>query len=165
MKCNAKGILFLIAAFLIVYKSDPAMAEPNIDQLTPNTYEKKEFNKNTDFLHEKSLSERRQSIPEEQKGLTFIKPSSDPMEKIQEQLFSQSTKENNTIRAKAQQMQLFSGEEERQFITEEDTGTTAEKESGLSLLYIVLLVAGILVVFAFLIPKMAQSKEFEKKVI
>ncbi|PLR83444.1 type VII secretion protein EssA [Bacillus canaveralius] len=156
-----------LKGFIIAYMFPAAIflngisvgASPNIDDLMPNTYEKKEFNENTNFLHEDSLYDNKKAIPEEQKGLTFEGQKSNPLEGVKDQLFSGDAKANNTITAKAERLKLFSDvENKNKFDVSEDTESITNDNPKLIILYICLLAVGVIVMLGLLIPKMAQSK-------
>ncbi|WP_394373041.1 type VII secretion EssA family protein [Bacillus aquiflavi] len=70
-------------------------------------------------MHEKSLSERKYAIPEEQKELTFKRQEIKPIEEVKNQLFIGSEKQNNSIIAQTEKLQLFS-EKESDFLIEEE---------------------------------------------
>ncbi|WP_370224341.1 type VII secretion protein EssA [Cytobacillus sp.] len=150
-------VLALIPAFWLI-AGQSAGATPDFNNLTPNTYEKKEFKENTDYLHEKSLYENKKEIPEEQKDLTFTKKNLDPLKEVKEQLFDGGETANNTITAKADQLQLFSDSKQESFLKAEDQ-TPAEQDNKLIFLYIILLVIAIGVIMGFLIPRMARQAD------
>jgi type VII secretion protein EssA len=150
-------IILLIPAFWLI-AGQSAGATPDFDNLTPNTYEKKEFKENTDYLHEKSLYENKKEIPEEQKDLTFTKKNLDPLKEVKDQLFDGGATTNNTITAKADQLQLFSDSKQESFLKAEDQ-TPAEQDNKLIFLYIILLVIAIGVIMGFLIPRMARQAD------
>ncbi|MBG9443068.1 type VII secretion protein EssA [Cytobacillus firmus] len=150
-------IILLIPAFWLIAGQN-AGATPDFNNLTPNTYEKKEFKENTDYLHEKSLYENKKQIPEEQKDLTFTKKNLDPLKEVKEKLFDGGETTTNTITAKADQLQLFSDSKQESFFKAEDQ-VPAEQDNKLMILYIILLVIAIGVIMGFLIPRMAKQPD------
>jgi type VII secretion protein EssA len=147
-------ILFPAVHILFVHT---AVANLNFNQLTPNTYEKNEFEDNKDYLHEQSLLERKEPILEEQKELTFMKKEEDPAKRISEQLF----KEDNRIKivtGKAEQMDLFSDPEQGSLFQEDHSEKPIEQNSKLKILYIGLVILAMAIMLVFLIPKMAQGE-------
>jgi len=148
-------ILFLLPAILIIAER-PAGATPDINNVTPNTYEKKEFKDNTDYLHEKSLYENKKQIPEAQKDLTFTKKNYDPLKDVKEQLFAGEDKIHNTITAKADQLDLFSKADQESFYMSDSSQNPIEKNKKLMILYVFLLVIALAVILGFLIPRMAK---------
>jgi type VII secretion protein EssA len=154
-------ILLLVIISLTSGVTVKAETESNLEELDPNIYEEKELKENTDYLHEESLYEKRNSIPEEQKDLTFEKPSRDEKDDLQEQLFTNYTKEKNTIKSKAEQMDLFSGNAEPSMSISETENKDNSQNSGLMMTYILLIAIGVILMIGFLIPKMTQSKKTE----
>ncbi|MEM5016460.1 type VII secretion protein EssA [Metabacillus indicus] len=159
MTCRTLSSLILLLA-LVLSGGASALAETDLNQLDPNVYEEKERKENTEYLHEKGLYEKRKEIPEEQKSLTFQKPGRDAADELKDRLFTQYTKENNTIKSKAEQMGLFSEN------TDQASGTISTEEeqqqsgnTGLLMTYILLIAVGVLLIIGILIPKMTQSKK------
>lgn len=148
-------MLLLPAAF--TFAERPAGATPGFNNLAPNTYEKKEFNDNTDYLHEESLYENKKQIPEEQQDLTFTKKNYDPLKKVKEQLFTDSERINNTITAKANQLGLFSKTDQETSYAAKDSGNPIKENNKLMILYVFLLILAMGVLLGFLIPKMANQ--------
>ncbi|MCM3705276.1 MULTISPECIES: type VII secretion protein EssA [Cytobacillus] len=158
MKLNRflKVIILLPALWLLACHS--AGATPDFNDVTPNTYEKKKFKENTDYLHEKSLYENKKQISEEQKDLTFTQKSLDPLKEVKEKLFDGSETTNNTITAKADQLQLFSDSKQESFFKTENQ-EPVEKDNKLMILYIILLLIAIGVIMGLLIPRMAKQPD------
>ncbi|MGD6793972.1 type VII secretion protein EssA [Metabacillus indicus] len=159
MKCRTLIAAFLLLA-LVLAGGAAALAETDLDQLDPNVYEEKELKENTEYLHEKALFEKREEIPEEQKDLTFKKPGRDAEDELKDRLFTQYTKENNTIKSKAEQMGLFSQSSD-QASGRISTGEEQQQSgnTGLLMTYILLIAVGVLLIIGILIPKMTQSKK------
>lgn len=110
MKRNLAIKLILLLIFLSLGPAFSARAETGIEDLTPNEYKKREFKKNTELLHEKSLSEKKVQMSELQRGLKLSVPKDESYNDVISTLFEGSKKENNTITAKAEQLKLFSSE-------------------------------------------------------
>jgi type VII secretion protein EssA len=156
LKKHLKVLVLIPALWLLAGQN--AGATPDFNNITPNTYEKKEFKENTDYLHEKSLYENKKQIPEEQKDLTFTKKTLDPLKEVKEKLFGGGETTNNTITAKADQLQLFSDSKQENFFNAEDQAP-AEKDNKLMILYIILLLIAIGVIMGLLIPRMAKQPD------
>ncbi|UQX53221.1 type VII secretion protein EssA [Cytobacillus pseudoceanisediminis] len=109
-------------------------------------------------MHEKSLYENKKEIPEEQKDLTFTKKNLDPLKEVKDQLFDGGETTNNTITAKADQLQLFSDSKQESFLKAEEQ-TPTEQDNKLIYLYIILLIIAIGVIMGFLIPRMAKQAD------
>ncbi|MGD6993556.1 type VII secretion EssA family protein [Sutcliffiella horikoshii] len=73
MKAKIALLLIAVSALMSLQSLNGTvtMADSDIESLEPNSYEKKDFKENTNFLRENNLNERRESVPEEQKLLTF----------------------------------------------------------------------------------------------
>ncbi|MGG4489412.1 type VII secretion protein EssA [Metabacillus idriensis] len=151
--------LFLLIFVFTSWRPGHAETVTNLEELDPNVYEEKELKENTEYLHEESLYEKRTTIPEEQKDLTFEKPSSDQKDELQEQLFTDYTKEKNTIKSKAEQLDLFSGSAEPSLSMTETVNSDTTQNSGLMMTYILLIAIGVILMLGLLIPKMTQSKK------
>jgi type VII secretion protein EssA len=159
MKCKAGISLFLLLLFLIITSVVTVNAETNLNELDPNIYEEKERKENTNYLHEKSLYEKRNAIPEEQKNLTFKKPLRDEQDELKKQLFTAYTKEKNTIKSKSEQMELFSGNPEPTMSMAETEVNASGQNSGLTMTYILLIAIGVILMMGLLIPRMSQGKK------
>lgn len=159
MKCKTGISFFLLLLFLVITSGVTAIAETNLNELDPNIYEEKERKENTNYLHEKSLYEKRNEIPEEQKNLTFKKPSRDEQDEIKKQLFTDYTKEKNTIKSKSEQMELFSGSSELSLSMAEPEDIASGQNFGLTMTYILLIAIGVILMIGLLIPRMSQGKK------
>ncbi|MFC0273109.1 type VII secretion protein EssA [Metabacillus herbersteinensis] len=148
-KWIVKGAFYImLLSFLLA--SPPAHAKPDLNGLEPYYYEGEKTKRGAEFFREKSKNETPESIPEEQRSLTFKKQSGNELERIQTQLFSNYTRENNTITAKAEKMELFSSTEERATspVTSQDS---ASQSSGLLYLFGGLIAVSVLTLFGFII--------------
>ncbi len=154
-------IVFLLLVFLMIFDKT-AGATPNFHQLMPNSYEENEFEDNKEYLHEQSLFENKEPIPEEQKELTFTKKNDDPIKQISEQLFAGDSKMNHPVTVKAEQLGLFSNFEKGSLYQEDYSKKPMKQNSQLMILYIGLVILAMVVMLVFLIPKMAQGKQTTK---
>ncbi len=131
---KAKILLVAILASLL-FTGAPVLANTDIEDLVPNDYQDNKFRKNTDLIHERNLyNNERSTIPEEQKGLTFDGAGSETSEERLDALFQGTEKDTNTIKAKADNLKLFSETETAKLGSLEEQG---EKSSSLSLLIII----------------------------
>lgn len=164
MRLNSKIliVLMLLAIRVLFTDADSARADSGIDDLTPNTYEKKDFKENTDYLHDKSLYENKKSIPKEVQDLTFKKKNSNPLEKVKAQLFTDTNKETNTIASKALLLNLFTDDNVKRYDHEDKMEQTAKQKSRILILYIGLLIIGLLILLFILIPKMVHSRTVQE---
>ena len=159
MKLNRRimlALLFPISLFINVNATEAAA--PDLETLTPNEYEKKEFKENTEYLHEKALYENKQSIPEQQKELTFELPTADSNEEILNQLFVGEMNTKQTIAEKAEQMNLFSDKKPEDLRLKEKSEHSPNRQIQLMII-IGLLAIGLMVMLVLLIPKMMQGNQ------
>ncbi|TYS76162.1 type VII secretion protein EssA [Rossellomorea aquimaris] len=89
----------------------PISANTNINDLIPNDYQNNDFKKNTDLIHDQTLTNEKIKIPEEQKSLTFEGISINKLNELTDKLFKSEEKDTNTIKAKAENLKLFSESE------------------------------------------------------
>ena len=165
MRLNGKTLilLMLLAIRVLFTDADSARADSGIDDLTPNTYEKKDFKGNTDYLHDKSLYENRENgSSKEVQDLTFKKNNSNPLEKVKAQLFTDTNKETNTIASKALLLNLFTDDNVKSYDHEDTMEQTAKQKSRILILYIGLLIIGLLILLVILIPKMVHSRTVQE---
>ncbi|MBP3039682.1 type VII secretion protein EssA [Bacillaceae bacterium Marseille-Q3522] len=164
MRYKKQIVAFVMFGVLLMINGNLALAAPqNFDKLNPNTYEKQEFNENTDFLHEESLYENKEAIPEEQLVLTFEQQEASSLDHVKARLFADMEKKNNTIVIKAQQMQLFSNTGEENLQLAEYSETVANQNGKLMIVYICLVVIAIFIILVLLIPKMVQGMQESKE--
>ncbi|WP_243290995.1 type VII secretion protein EssA [Bacillus sp. FJAT-47783] len=150
---------FLTVALLACLPFNVAFADSDqIEELEPNVYEKDKTNRNTEYLHDEALYKQKQSIPEEQKILTFEKDTKNPIEEIKNQLFQDSDIENNTVVAKAEKLGLFSDVGLEMKGTPETQTEEKEGVSTLFILYVTAIVVGIGLLFLLLIPAIQKQK-------
>ncbi len=128
LKSRKKGlwILFFTVCFLLL-QHQVVVAETNIDELVPNDYQKENVKINKDLLLDKQQNQQRTNIPEEQKGLTFKGEKASNDSEVISSLFKENSKNLNTIKTKAENLQLFSSEEkisQGQTVGEEATSST-----------------------------------------
>lgn len=76
----------------------------------PNQYEEKKVDLNTDYFHEDSLLDRREGLSEQVQSLTFDGSKITSFDELREELFLSPVKETNTITSRAQELGLFTGE-------------------------------------------------------
>src|SRR5690625_317437 len=149
-----KFLSFVILLGVIIRLSTVSLADEESETVEPNVYEKREINIQKDFRD--NLIERRE-LPEEQKELTFEKPTETESEQIMDELFQSNVIETNTITSKAAQMDLFS-------MSDQESKRDMEEEpvpEGSNLLMI-LMIAGVIIIIAMLfviIPKLQHTRD------
>ncbi|WRP06550.1 type VII secretion protein EssA [Rossellomorea aquimaris] len=102
--------LALVASMIMMF-SPPILATTDINELIPNDYQENKFKKNSDLIHDQSSTNQKIQIPEEQKNLTFEGKSSNGLSELKEKIFQSEEKDTNTIKAKAENLKLFSQSE------------------------------------------------------
>jgi type VII secretion protein EssA len=131
--------LLLIGGFVIMFVP-PISANTNIKDLIPNDYQNNDFKKNTDLIHDQTLTNEKIKIPEEQKSLTFEGISSNKLNELNDKLFKSEEKDTNTIKAKAENLKLFSQSESARL------GNLEERsQNGSSLSILIAMLVGICV--------------------
>ncbi|WLR60971.1 type VII secretion protein EssA [Guptibacillus hwajinpoensis] len=122
-------IICLITMIFLCCHLIPVAVEANTDinELLPNEYQKNKFKKNTDLIHDSSNSKEMEEISEDQKTISFNGKKVFNPENTLSELFLSMSKENSTIKDKAENLNLFSETETAAFnsINEEDTETTS----------------------------------------
>ncbi|MFC0190217.1 type VII secretion protein EssA [Fictibacillus aquaticus] len=155
-------LIKLVLAFVLLFtflSSKTASAEKNINNLSPNLYEKKDRNNNTDFFTDEPLNEQKTPIPEEQKSLTFKMKPDEKWENIKGELFAEgSGEEKSTVAQKAKQLHLFSGKNSGQFLNRTDE-TKETSQSALPIVYIILIALGVLMIVLLILPGMRRRNE------
>ncbi|MGE6754964.1 type VII secretion protein EssA [Rossellomorea sp. NPDC071047] len=131
--------LLLIGGFVIMFVP-PISANTNIKDLIPNDYQNNDFKKNTDLIHDQTLTNEKIKIPEEQKSLTFEGISSNKLNDLTDKLFKSEEKDTNTIKAKAENLKLFSQSESARLGNLEERSQT-----GSSLSILIAMLVGICV--------------------
>ncbi|MGM0752844.1 MAG: type VII secretion protein EssA [Bacillota bacterium] len=118
--------LALVAGMIMMF-SHPILANTDINDLIPNDYQENKFKKNSDLIHDQSSTDQKIEIPEEQKSLTFEGELSNGLSDLKEKIFQSEEKDTNTIKAKAENLKLFSqsGSEKLRNLEEESTSSSS----------------------------------------
>lgn len=133
-------ILLMFAVYYLAIAEVVQADTTKIDELVPNEYEQNEFKSNTNLLKEDTLNNQPLNIPEEQKAITFEKEKISKDEELKKELFLSDAADQNTVKAKAEELQLFSSEEAAtSHQVEEDTPSS----SHLSLSILIWAIVGI----------------------
>ncbi|OAS83037.1 MULTISPECIES: type VII secretion protein EssA [Metabacillus] len=133
-------ILLIMTTFQLLLAGVVHADTTEIDELVPNDYQKNQFKKNNELLHDDSLSDQRLNIPEELKGLNFQREKISQEDIIKSTLFLSESSDNNTIKAKALEMELFTEADSSMINSmEEDTPSS----SNLSLTILIWAMVGI----------------------
>lgn len=146
--------------FLVCTGPETVFAGASIRELAPNLYEENQIKESTEYLQEESLSGKKKRLPEEQKDLTFTKSADNQLEDLQDDLFNQSVKVDNSTASKAKTMGLFAAGREENLSAEDDGEEQNKNTTGfsISVIYSALIILGIGVLLALLIPGMRKNK-------
>ncbi|MBH0158207.1 type VII secretion protein EssA [Fictibacillus sp. 5RED26] len=155
-----KKILSGMILFLICIGPETVFAGATIRDLAPNLYEENQIKESTEYLQEESLSDKKERLPEEQKDLTFTKTADNQLEDLQGGLFDQSVKMDNSTASKAKTMGLFSAGSEDTLSNSVDDEEQNVNKSGfsISVIYSALIILGVAVLLALLIPGMRKTR-------
>lgn len=150
-----KLAFFLVWALLFTF---PGLGNAEEDTIVePNQYNEKDIELQTEYFHEESLLEKKRSLPEEQKALTFEPEKYNFYETVERTLFQSSSSENNTIQAKADQLEIFTSNE-RQYTGSNNTEQKHSFSFDLTLLLGIIAVVAVLCLFLILVPKMSKGE-------
>jgi type VII secretion protein EssA len=159
---QAKQILLILLMMAVFYLTNTALVYADttkINELVPNDYQQNEFKSNTNLLKDNTLRNQPANIPEELKGLTFEKEKVSKDEQLKNQLFLSSATDQNTVKAKAEELELFSSEETTMSNRlEEDTPSS----SNLSLSILIWGLVGVsivLLIFVLVVWGRTQAKQ------
>lgn len=148
------GTKLMLLPFLLSFPLYTKAENEDVN-VEPNEYQEKDIKLNTDYLHENSLYEQRETLSEEQLMLKFDGEKLNENTMLADHLFNESDKGTNTITAKSEQFDITF---ERKLKASEQE-TIAQRPSNQSILITSLFVGAILLgiaVLFFLIPKAIQ---------
>lgn len=163
MKAKKVILVVLCTALLCFPKSGVVLADENktIDELEPLLYEKLEFKKNTDYLHDVKKTEMKNTIPIKQFDIYFDGRRKLPNRNDSSFLFlSDERGENSTVAARSLELKLFtSGEKETNtkgnFSQQQQEGSS--NGNLLTLVFLLIIASGIIILFVVFLPKLAQT--------
>lgn len=154
---EVKGVIGVLEDLDNMSKQQTGSAEEDriVEQ---NQYNEKDIELQTEYFHEGSLLEKKKSLPEELKALTFEPERYNFYETVERTLFQSSSSENNTIQAKADQLELFTSNE-RQYTGSNNTEQKNSFSFDLTLLLGIIAVVAVLCLFLILVPKMSKGEK------
>lgn len=163
-RMKVKPLLFLaillftfIGNSLLVLAEEPKKAE----ELEPVIYEKLEFKKKTEYLHDKQKTEMKNTIPKKQVDIYFDGRKKLPNRADTSYLFQTDERgEKSTVTAKSSELKLFSNKETT--LSNEPSLIVEDEISGNSfrtILFFSLIGIGILSLFVIFLPKLANVAE------
>ncbi|WP_342601103.1 type VII secretion EssA family protein [Psychrobacillus sp. FSL H8-0483] len=153
------SILFLILVGngFVVFAEEPK----KVEDLDPVIYEKLEFKKNTDYLHDKKKTEMKNTIPKKQVDIYFDGRKKLPNRGDTSYLFQTAERgEKSTVTAKSSELKLFS--EKDITLADESVSKIEEKSSSNSVRTIIFLGVigiGILTLFVIFLPRLVSTSE------
>ncbi|MDG5471924.1 type VII secretion protein EssA [Jeotgalibacillus sp. ET6] len=106
MKRPKRIMFYSLLLFSLWTAAEPERASASMVQ--PNQYEEKEINVDTNYFHEQSMRQQRESLSEEVLELTFDGEKTTNFDELRAGLFLSPAKETNTIASRAREMELFS---------------------------------------------------------
>lgn len=158
MKFRIASLLAIVIIFvsLITFNVTVKHAESDIESLTPNSYQKRDFRENTNFLRENNLNEHRESLPEEQKLLTFKQREKKAEEDFIGSLFTTDEEKSTTIQVTSLELKLFTQQDTSRYQAVVTTESPSKTNSIIILLYGFLAIAVILLL-VLILPRMAKG--------
>ncbi len=159
MKANVTSLLVAVFIFcaLLPLNTGVIFADSDIESLEPNSYQKRDFRENTNFLRENNLNERRESVPEEQKLITFKQREKKEEDDFFGSLFTTEEVKSTTIQANAEDLKLFSEQETIRYQAVVATENQSKMNSITILLFGFLAIA-VIVLIVLILPRMAKGK-------
>ena len=125
----------------------------------PNQYKEKEVRINTDYFHDEALLERKESLPDEVKELTFLNDELSVSELAKEMIFQSTVHEQTVIETKAKQFALFSAE-----VAYGETSDYAVKERSVGVIqFVLIIVAAVCIVCIFVLTAGKMNTNVRKK--
>jgi type VII secretion protein EssA len=94
-----------------------------------------------------------ETVPKEQKQLTFEEVEAPNSEQIEKQLFQTAIRESNTVQAKTAQIGLFSNPD----TTVKMEAETQTEEAASSIMVLMIISVIIIIMFIFILPKIKQK--------
>ncbi|AYV72199.1 type VII secretion protein EssA [Niallia circulans] len=127
-------ILIVIMAIFSWLTEQTARADSMIDRLQPNEYESGRNQKNTDFLKESSQSSKTDGLTAEKRAISFDGSKANDHDKWKGQLFTQKVETGSSITRKAEELQLFTDDEENVHYRVDSVGAENSTELSMALL-------------------------------
>lgn len=143
---------------LVAFAEEPKKAE----DLDPVIYEKLEFKKNTDYLHDKKKTEMKNTIPKKQIDIYFDGRQVLPDRGDVSYLFLTAERgEKSTVTAKSSELKLFSATDAKQ--AELTVAELEEEKSSsnriMTILFFGIVVLGLIALFAILLPRLVNAND------
>lgn len=156
------NLLLLALLLLLIFPQEVIYAEEerSIDQLDSILYEKLQFKKNTDYLHDKKKVETKNTLPEKQLNLYFDGSRQLPNRQDTSSLFRTDERtEQSTMAVRAAELKLFSERKSESPKEKLSQPTSSGTNNTLrTWIFIGIVVAGLLLLFVVMVPKLSQSR-------
>ena len=127
---NHKWIIVLVMSVGLIMGVESVYAT-----VEPHQYKEKEVKIDTDYFHDESLLERKESLPDELKDLTFSNKKQSASELVTGIVFYSAVNQQTVIETKAEQLQLFSADS-----AHNETTDNSEKKDSIGTIQFVLIV-------------------------
>jgi hypothetical protein len=157
-------LLVMVCAFWLIAGNDVGADEvETIHDLDPVIYDKLEFKKNTDYLHDQQKIEMKNTLPVEQFDIDFDGSKQLPDRGNTSYLFQEAEREKkSTVAAMTSEIGLF--EDEGKYRKAEEVQApianneqTVGNNTGRTIIFIGLIAVGLLFLFAFLLPRLINQ--------
>ncbi|MFJ5769046.1 type VII secretion EssA family protein [Psychrobacillus sp. NPDC093180] len=155
-------LLLVLLAFVVLFvdlQVVSAEEDKTIEELEPVIYEKLQFKKNTDYLHDGKKTEMKNTIPDKQFNIYFDGRKQLPNRSDTSFLFQTSVRgEKSTVAAKSSELNLFMAESKNDmqlpdsFIDDRETATNNTR----TLIFLAIIAIGLLALFIVVLPKLVQ---------
>ena len=139
--------------------------EKTIKELDPVIYEKLEFKKNTDYLHDVKKTEMKNTIPEKQFNIYFDGRKKLPNRSDTSYLFLTAERgEKSTVAAKTSELKLFSdgAKENSELMNTSMEEIEPSGNKARTFIFLAILVVGLVTLFIVIVPRMVQSEVSKK---
>ena len=149
-------LLMLAGNGCIAFAEEPKKAE----ELDPVIYERLEFKKNTDYLHDQKKTEMKNTIPVKQFDIYFDGRNKLPNRGDTSFLFQTAERgEKSTVLAKSSDLKLFSDKDVATNVPISKIDEETSNSNGRALIFIVLIGMGLLAVFVIFLPRLVSTSE------
>lgn len=151
-------VLMFIGTSFIVVAEEPKEAK----DLDPLIYEKLEFKKNTDYLHDKQKTEMKNTIPEKQFDIYFDGRNKLPNRGDTSFLFQTAERgEKSTVTAKSSELKLFSSSDTKklELSAAEMKEEKSSNNSVRTILFFGIIALGVLMLFVILLPRLVNAND------
>ncbi|CAM3251088.1 type VII secretion protein EssA [Filibacter tadaridae] len=159
-------IVIVLVSLLVEENVLGAKEDDTIHDLETLLYEKLKFEKSTDYLHDEKKVEMKNTIPVKQFNIYF--DGRDQLSKKGDTSFLFSTAERgarSTVAAKASELKLFIGKEEKKSVLTEGNEPVEGKSNNRTLILVLIgiIIASLILLFIIVLPKQGKGSTVEVK--